>query len=121
MKKYTAAYIALSGIGAQIIFGLVLLVIALKSNNFLNALILGIISLHILIGSALGIIPAVLLFFKKIIKFSAITSILFGIAGLMLRINLTDKISISFAFPGTGSIVGIFLIIAGITALWKNV
>jgi len=115
---FRSAYIALLGTLIQAGIGAIMFLLA-RQGKGIGAFVIGIIGVYLLIGSAFGIIPTILLFFKSIIRFSGVISLLFGIAGLILKISSQGNLILGF--PGLGSLVGIFLIIAGIIAVWKKI
>lgn len=59
----------------------------------------------LLIAASLGVIPLLLLIFNKTRKVGAIISILFGVFGMIIRL---------------GIVVGVFMLIAGVFALWRK-
>ena len=61
--------------------------------------------LSIIYGAALGIVPALLLYFSKTRMVGGITAVFFGLIGILS----------SFA-----KVVGLFLIAAGIMFLWRR-
>lgn len=104
--KFRSWHLVLFGILAQASFGLVLLAGARNADSWAG-LAIALIGLVVLFTSALGVIPLLLLLFAKTRTIGAVVSIVFGIIGITAR--------------GAGAIVGIFLIIAGILALWKKI
>lgn len=103
--KFRSWYLVLLGIVVQAIFGLVLLFNADDSGDW-GGLILAIGGIVIFLLAGLGIIPLILLLFDKTRKVGAITSIVFGIIGVGIRV---------------GIIVGVLMIIAGVLSLWRKI
>jgi hypothetical protein len=97
-------YLVLVGILLQVLFGLFVLSGALSYGG-LGGFVGAIVGSTVLFISLLGPIPLFLLIFQKTRKIGSIVSIILGLIG----------IAINFGF-----IIGIFLIIAGILALWKK-
>ena len=64
------------------------------------------IGIMLMLGSIFGILPLLLLYFKKTLNIGGIISIILGIVALVTEL---------------GIIVGIFMIIAGILAIWKEI
>jgi hypothetical protein len=99
-------HIALLGIVIQAGLGL-WITAGVEPGTGFGGFIARLLGLLLLIGSAWGIIPLLLLFFPKTRKVGAVISLIFGVAGIVIL--------------RSGLIVGIFLIIAGILSLWKKI
>ena len=102
--KLKSWYLVLLGMIAQAGFGIYAFLVAKTTG--LGVIVLGVGAVIILLATALGIIPLLLLLFRKTRTIGAVLSIVLGIAGVMLAV---------------GIIVGVFMIIAGIMALRKKV
>jgi len=103
--RFKSWYLVLIGILLQVLIGLYTLFNAIATKGF-GGFVGALISSAFLFFSALGIIPLLLLVFQKTKKIGGLISILIGVFGLVTRF---------------GIIIGIFLIIAGILALWKKI
>jgi len=105
--KLKSWYIALFGILLQAGFGILLIASGKDEDVWagLAAAILGLIVILLAVG--LGIIPLVLLVSKKTRKTGAIVSIVLGVIGIGIL--------------GAGAVLGVFLVIAGVVALWKKI
>ena len=98
-------YVVLIGMIIQLIAGLCM-VFVISSIGGWGGFIALVIGIGFLYATALGVIPLILLIFQKTRIIGGIISIIFGIIGIVIQL---------------GFIVGIFLIIAGILALWKKI
>ena len=97
-------HIAFIGTLLQGVFG-ALLVSGIGEHGF-GGIMIGIVGIVVIMGAALGILPLLLLPFDRTRTLGAIFSILLGIFGTSTQF---------------GIIVGPFLIVGGIWALWKRV
>jgi len=104
-KRFKSWHLVLIGILLQVLIGLYTLFNAMTAKG-IEGFIGAFMSSAILFFSALGIIPLLLLVFQKTKKIGGLISILTGVFGVL---------------TGFGIIIGIFLIIAGILALWKKI
>lgn len=104
-QKLKSWHVALLGIILQVVFGLMLLS-GIEGAPVFGGIILAVGGILVLLASLLGIIPLLLLFFKRTKKIGAVISIIFGLIGTATQF---------------GIIVGIFLIAAGILYLWKKI
>jgi len=108
-KKFKSWYILSLGMVIQFLLGFILFII--PSITVYKHAIRGLsdffIGSMLLIGIIIGIIPLILLYLRKTRKIGGIVSIIFGIISYMI-------------FP-LWIIISIFLVIAGIIALWKKV
>ena len=102
--KIKSWHLVLLGMLAQAGFGIYAFLVAKTTG--LGVIVLGVGAVIILLAAALGIIPLLLLYFRKTRKLGALLSIVLGIAGFVLIV---------------GIFVGFFMIIAGIMALRKKV
>jgi len=102
--KFKSWYLVLIGILFQAVFGLVMI---FKADDIdgIGGIGFAIGGILLLIAASLGIIPLLLLIFHKTRKVGAITSILFGVFGMVIRL---------------GIIVGIFMLIAGVFSLSRK-
>ena len=103
--KFRSWYLVLLGILAQAGFGIVLLFGA-KTADPWGGLVAAIGGIVLLLTAGLGVVPLILLLFQKTRKVGAVISVILGIVGLSIRV---------------GIIVGVFLVIAGILALWRKI
>ena len=102
--KLKSWHLVLFGMLAQAGFGIYAFSVAKTTG--LGVIVLGVGAVIILLATALGIIPLLLLIFRKTRTFGALLSIVLGIVGVSLAV---------------GIIVGFFMIIAGIVALRKKI
>lgn len=102
--KLKSWHLVLFGMLAQAGFGIYAFSVAKTTG--LGVIVLGVGAVIILLATALGAIPLILLMFKKTRKLGSLLSIVLGIAGVSLVV---------------GILVGFFMIIAGILALWKKI
>ena len=102
--KLKSWHLVLFGMFAQAGFGIY--AFSAAKTTGLGVLVLGVGAIIIVLATALGIIPLLLLLFRKTRKLGAVLSIVLGIVGVSLAV---------------GIIVGIFMIIAGIVALRKKI
>lgn len=102
--KIKSWYLVLTGIVVQVIFGIIVF-FGSDTPDF-GAVILAVGGVIIILASSLGIIPLFLLIFERTRKIGAVVSIIFGIIGIVI---------------GAGIFIGIFLLMAGILALWKDI
>ncbi len=77
--KLKSWYVALLGMVIQFVLGAFLL------SGGWGAFPLAIVGYVILLASTLGVIPLILLIFERTRKIGAVVSIIFGIAGIILR------------------------------------
>lgn len=98
-------YFALAGIVIQAGLGILLLLGARAAHSLGEIVFIFVFAPVLLLGSTIGIIPLLFLLFKRTRTFGGILSLIFGIAGIVI---------------GAGLIVGFFLLVAGISALWKK-
>ena len=103
--KFRSWYLVLLGILLQAGFGIALLFSAETADPW-GGLIAAIGGIVLLLASGLGIVPLLLLLFQKTRKAGAVISVILGIVGLSIRV---------------GIIVGVFLVVAGILALWRKI
>jgi len=103
--KIKSWHLIFIGIFLQALVSFIMLAQAKKAES-LGGLVITIISVSVLFFSFFGIIPLLLLVFKKTRNIGGIISILFGVIGLILKF---------------GFIIGIFSILAGVLALWKKI
>lgn len=117
IKKIKSWHIVLLGIitqlwvGYSMVSGVQITKVANSTVNITTSHIIGnmfmtVIGLFLIIGTLFGIIPLILLYFKKTRKIGGIISIILGIVGIITQL---------------GVIVSVFMILAGILALWKRV
>lgn len=97
-------YLALAGMLAQAILGFAMLRSALSISPSFGAVAVAVMASLVILASALGVIPLILLIVPRTRRVGGYVSIVSGIAGL--------------AF---GLVVGAFLLAAGIIAVWKKV
>ena len=108
INKIKSWHIVLLGIIIQLFIGYSFY--SASNNNIINAnfgiVIISILGMMLILGVLIGIIPLILLYFKKTRKIGGIVSIILGVVGIIINIDL---------------LIGIFMIIAGIIALYKGV
>ena len=97
MKSF---HIAFAGVIIQLVLGVLVILGAGESLGWAG-LLLALLGVLTIIYAIIGVIPALLLMFKRTKKIGAILSIVFGV--LMIAIP-----------PNMGILIGIFLIIAGV-------
>jgi hypothetical protein len=102
--KIKSWQVALAGIFAQLAFALLFLKFAGGAEGA-GGFIFFLIGLSVIYGTALGIVPAALLYFSKTRIVGAIAAVLFGLIGV---------------FSSFAKIVGLFLIASGILFLWRG-
>lgn len=103
--RFRSWYLALAGTLVQAILGFAMLGSAYSIRGF-GGVAVALIASMVIVASALGVIPLILLIIPKTRRVGGYVSIIFGIAGLALRFGL---------------VVGVFLLAAGIIAAWKRV
>jgi hypothetical protein len=105
LNQFKSWHLALISILLQFLIGLYTLNNAIAAKGF-EGFVGVVASSAFLFFSALGVIPLLLLVFQKTKKIGGLISILVGVFGIVTQF---------------GIISGIFLIIAGILALWKKI
>lgn len=107
--KLKSTHLVLLGIILQASLGFLFIQPFFKEPGGFGAVIatifIGAIGLVLLLSAVIGIIPLILLHFRKTKMLGAVISIIFGLLGMAIRV---------------GFIIGFFLVIAGIYALWKE-
>ncbi len=101
--KFRSWYVVLLGILIQAGFGFMLIFSGTTSNNVGGIIAITLGGIVLLLTAGLGIIPLLLLVFKKTRRIGAVISIIVGIVGISIQ---------------AGFIVGVFLVIGGILSLW---
>lgn len=99
-------YLALAGTLVQLILGFAMFGSAYSVKPSFGAVAVAVIGSLVILASALGVIPLILLIIPRTRRVGGYVSIIFGVAGLLLRV---------------GIVVGVFLLAAGIIAAWKKV
>jgi|Deesub1362A_J573_1020465.scaffolds.fasta_scaffold00086_102 hypothetical protein len=102
--KIRSWQVSLAGIFAQLIFALFFLNIASNAEGA-GGFVFFLVSLSVIYGAVLGVIPTLLLYFDRTKMIGAAVAILFGIVGI---------------FTAFTKIVGTFLIASGILFLWRG-
>ena len=97
--------VVLVGVLTQLIVGMLMLSGASATSGF-GGVGLAIVGTVITLSALIGIVPMILLAFKKTRKFGAVISVILGIMAL---------------FSQAASIVGVSLIIAGVLAIKKDI
>ncbi len=117
IKKIKSWHIVLLGIITQLWVGYSMVssvqitkaansTVNITTSHIVGNMFMTVIGLFLIIGTLFGIIPLILLYFKKTRKIGGIVSIILGIVGIITQL---------------GVIVSVFMILAGILALWKRV
>ena len=105
MPASKAAYIVILGVILQFVVGF-LLVKAIPASAGFGGLALVIIGGVMMFFSLLGLIVALLFWFRRTVKAAAVLSVIFGIIGIVTQ---------------AGIIAGVFFLAAGILYLWKRI